>query len=168
MGKKKVLGPKEKIAELAGIGGVLSSGAIDEVVPYIITGKAVNFVVKKGNRILQKFDGSGSPAILCEETNLMDFSGWETTKENGEVVFRLSDLYCPRSNVDIYFDTPINLIAASRSKVAILTIRARINPEDARDVLLTCNSYGPDGNALGNVLFNWRLLAPVSFFGAFD
>ncbi|MEO0571979.1 MAG: hypothetical protein AAF039_09765 [Bacteroidota bacterium] len=160
MAKKEISELREKIAEIAGMEGVLKSKSFDEIAPYIITGKALNFTVNEGTRILQKYEGPGSPTTICERTRLIDFCGWETTNEEGEAVFRLSDFNCPRTDAVTIYDIPINIVATSRIEVAIMTIQARIDPDDRNDIIITCKSYGPEGNALGNVLFNWRLLVP--------
>ena len=89
----------------------------------------------------------------CFESQAFDVSGCTHTRDNGQVVFRLSNFRCPKGEI---YSAPINVLATpvSPKPVFLTVMQALVN--NGTDVEITVFSWDANGAAAPNIAFNWR------------
>ncbi len=90
---------------------------------------------------------------VCYQNNALDVSGFATTANNGQSVFRLSDFICPSGEV---YNHPINVVATPfASKPFFLTVMHSL-VNNGEDVEIQVFAWDANGAAASEVSFNWR------------
>lgn len=90
---------------------------------------------------------------VCYQNNTLDVSGFATTGNNGQSVFRLTQFLCSSGEK---FNHPINVVATPfASKPFFLTVMHSL-VNNALDVEIKVFSWNANGAAAPNVSFNWR------------
>jgi len=90
---------------------------------------------------------------VCYQNNALDVSGWATTSNNGQSVFRLSQFICSQGEL---YNYPINVIATPvSSKPFFLTVTHSLVNNGA-DVEIKVFAWDANGAAAPGVTFNWR------------
>jgi hypothetical protein len=101
----------------------------------------------------------------CEQTPLLDLSGFATTGKDGKCLFRLTDFICPDPVITFTFGHPVNFVATPFSaEPRFLTVLHSLvtNKADQQiDVEIQVSTWGTNGVAAPNVAFDWRCRVPM-------
>jgi hypothetical protein len=106
----------------------------------------------------------------CGASQLLDIGGSGVTRENGIVTISLNDFQCVRppeaGGISTGYGYPVNVVATPIDQPAMLSVQSKLGEsnvggDEIADVLITVSSWGPNGQALGSVGFNWRCIVPT-------
>jgi hypothetical protein len=106
----------------------------------------------------------------CGASQLLDIGGSGMTGENGIVTISLNDFQCVRppeaGGSSTGYGYPVNVVATPIDRPAMLSVQSKlgvstVGGDEIADVLITVSSWGPNGQALGSVGFNWRCIVPT-------
>jgi hypothetical protein len=122
---------------------------------------------------------TGNSSKSCGVTSLLDISGTFYTGANGTAEFLLTDFWC-NEWFDFAgrhaFEYPVIFIATPQTNAPIFLTSLQVLvahqnvavPGPVNDIKLTVFSWDTNGNPTGNVVFDWRCSAPMSWKSIFD
>lgn len=107
----------------------------------------------------------------CGASQLRDIGGSGVTGGNGIVTISLNDFQCVHppeaGGSSLGYGYPVNVVATPNTdQPAMLSVQSKlgvsnVDGNEIADVLITVSSWGPNGQALGSVGFNWRCIVPT-------
>ncbi|MGC1483548.1 MAG: hypothetical protein WA789_07140 [Candidatus Acidiferrum sp.] len=94
------------------------------------------------------------PGKSCSDATLLDVSGVNSTADNGQLVFQISEVVC---FMDAHaLSEPINVVVTPRSSSPSFATQTHALINSNTDVQITVYTWDANGNPAPNVAFDWR------------
>ena len=94
------------------------------------------------------------PGKSCSDATLLDVSGANSTADNGQLIFQISEVVC-FTDAHILSE-PINVVVTPRSSSPCFATQAHLLINSNTDVQITVFTWDANGNPAPNVSFDWR------------